>query len=130
MKTLARVLPGILGFLFLVAGLLFMLNPDATLARLQLTPNAIAGWAAIRSFIGGTLVGMAMLLVHGAVKSEAKPVLMVAIWLAAAVIGRLVGLVLDGVDSTVIGPVVIEIVLVAILAFSYRNIEESDTAPS
>ena len=130
MKTLARVLPGILGFLFLVAGLLFMLNPDATLARLQLTPNAIAGWAAIRSFIGGTLVGMAMLLVHGAVKSEAKPVLMVAILLVAAVIGRLVGLVLDGVDSTVIGPVVIEIVLVAILAFSYRNIEESDTAPS
>ncbi len=130
MKTLAKVLPGILAVVFLLVGLLFMFNPEATLARLELTPEGIAGWAAIRSFIGGTFVGMALLLIHGVVKSEAKPVRMVAILLGAAVIGRLFGLIFDGVNSTVIGPVVIEIVLVAMLLFSSKNIEESESAPS
>lgn len=128
MKTLAKVLPGIIALFFLVAGLLFTFNPAATLERLQLTPESIAGLAAIRSFIGGTFLGMALLLVHGIVKNEGKPVRMVAILLGAAVLGRLVGLLVDGVDSTVIGPFVIEIVLVGLLLFSAKQLEEGEAA--
>ena len=127
MKILAKVLPGILGIAFLGVGLLFMFNPAATLDRLELVPNAIAGWASIRSFIGGTFLGLAVLLFHGVIKSEGKPIRMVGILLAAAVLGRIVSLVADGVDGTVIGPVVIEIILVAICFFAANTLEAEAT---
>lgn len=128
MKTLAKVLPGIIALFFLLPGLLFIFNPDAGLGRLGVTPETIAGYASIRSFIGGTFLGMALLLVHGIVKNEGKPIRMVAILLAMAVLGRLAGLLLDGVDSTVIGPFVIEIVLVGVLLFSAKQLEEGESA--
>ena len=122
MSTLATVLPSIIGALFLAVGLLFMFNPtsEKVLARLQLTPGSIAGLANIRSFIGGTFVGLGVLLLHGVIAGDPQPFLMVAILLSAAVIGRVVGLVVDGRDKTVIAPLVGEIVLVGILLFSHN----------
>ena len=126
MKTLAKVLPGLIALFFLLPGFLFTFNPDAGLGRLGVTPDTIAGYASIRSFIGGTFLGLAVLLIHGIMQNAAKPIRMVAIMLAMAVLGRLVGLGLDGIDSTVIGPFVIEIVLVGVLLFSAQQIEASE----
>ncbi len=127
MKILARILPGILGLLFLAVGLVFMINPsgEAVLARLSLTPEGIVGLATIRSVIGGTFVTMGILLASAALKGHAKPVLIVGIFLTVALIGRIFGLVLDGSNIEVLRPVIIEIVLIAICAFSYVTLKKS-----
>ena len=126
MKTLARVLPIIVGLALLGAGLLIMLNPEAALERMALTPGGLAGLATIRSFVGGSLVGIAVFLISGAIKIHARAMLIAGVFLGIAAIGRLFGLILDGANATVMGPFVIEIVLVGICAFSYITLQKHE----
>jgi hypothetical protein len=121
MSTLALVLPGILGVLFVGFGLLIMFNPknERVLERLQLTPGNISGLASIRSIIGGTIFSWGALLIYGVVAGDPFLLLIVAILLGVAVIGRVVGLVADGRNKNVVAPTVVEIVLIVILLFSY-----------
>ena len=128
MKILAKVLPGILALAFLGLGLLFMFNPAATVERLQLAPQALDGWANIRSVNGGLFVGMAMLLIHGLLKGEGMPIRMVGILLAIIALGRIVSLVLDGFAGHLIAPIVVEIVLVAICLFSAKTLGADEAA--
>ena len=124
MKILAKVLSGILAVAFLGLGLLFVFNPAATLTLLQLTPVAIGGWAAIRSVFGGLFLGIALLLIHGLVHDEGLPVRMAGVVLAATVLGRLVSLALDGFEASLLGPIIIESILIAICFFSAKQLGE------
>jgi len=121
MSTLALVLPGILGVLFVGFGLLLMVNPknEKVLERLQLTPGSIAGLGNIRSIFGGTLFSWGSLLIYGVVAGDPFFLLVVAILIGVAAIGRAIGLIVDGINKGVVAPFVVQIVFVSILMFSY-----------
>lgn len=125
MKTLAKVLSGILVLAFLGLGVLFMFNPAATLDLLQLTPEAVGGWASIRSVFGGLFLGLALLLLRGLMYEEWLPIRMAGIILAITILGRIDSLAVDGFEVQLLGPIVIEIVLVAICLFSARQFEKT-----
>lgn len=126
MKILAKVLSGILTLAFLGLGLLFMFNPAATVELLQLTPEAADGWAAIRSVFGGLFLGIAILLLRGLMYEEWLPIRIAGIILAITILGRIVSLVVDGFEAHLLGPIAVEIVLVAICFFSARQFENTE----
>ena len=49
MKTVARILIGVVALLMLGNGLVYMFNPDAQLGRTLVTPDNIVGLANIRA---------------------------------------------------------------------------------
>ncbi|MEM7126771.1 MAG: DUF4345 family protein [Chloroflexota bacterium] len=125
MKTLAKVLSGILTLVFVGLGLLFMFNPAATLELIQLTPEAAGGWAGIRSVFGGLFLGLAVLLLRGLMYEEWLPIRIAGIILAITILGRIISLVADGFETNLLGPIIVEIVLVAISLFSARQFEKT-----
>lgn len=126
MQTLAKILTGILIVLFVGLGLFFMFNPAGTVEILQLTPESAGGWAAIRSTFGGLFIGLALLLLRGVMYEEWLPIRIAGIILAVTIIGRVVSLIADGFETSLLGPIVVEIVLVAICLFAsgqFKNAE-------
>ncbi len=121
MKHLAKTLSIILVILFVLLGLLFMFVPGATVELIQLTPESAGGWAGIRSVFGGLFIGLALLLLRGVTYDEWFPIRLAGIILAVTIIGRVVSLVADGFEPRLIGPIVVELVLVAICLFASKQ---------
>ena len=57
--------------------------------------------------------------IHRALFGAKKPLLVVALLLSVAAIGRAIGLIIDGRSKGVVVPIVVQIVFVSILMFSY-----------
>lgn len=96
-------------------GIMSMFAPQKMLGNFGLQPLGVQGYSTVRAVIGGLFLASLGLLVYGLLSGEARWFLAVAALMSAIAAGRIVSLVTDGFDRSVIPPLVVELVIVAVL---------------
>ena len=115
MDLATQIIVGVLAVPLAGLGVRSMFMPTNMGDAVGLTPVGTPGLSEIRSVLGGFFLACVTMLIIGLATDETLWFLAVAILMAAAAIGRLVGIATDGFDKAVLPPLIIEIVLGAIL---------------
>ncbi len=117
----------LLGLVILVlgagVGLRWMFVPEAVAGEFGISLDGILALNQVRGDMGGVFVGLAGIAALGMLRREPRYLEATAIAVACVIVGRLTGLVMDGFDPAVIGPVVSEGVIVAILVWGAKSVE-------
>lgn len=121
MSRIITIVAGLASLPLMLGGLVIMFDPTSVLGRLALTPDGAAGLNTIRGMVGGFLVASALMIVVGIVRRAPVWFLAVAVLMAAATVGRGVGLVLDGVTPLSLRPFLVEAVIVGLMVVAYRS---------
>ena len=101
METVLRGLVG-LGCLFLVVlGTRTMFAPKPMFEILAVEPHGGAGLNTIRGFLGGLYIGSSIVLAPGLITGNATFFLAVAMTMGVVVLGRCIGIEMDGFDKKV-----------------------------
>ena len=119
MEILLKSLVG-LSCLFLVGlGARTMFTPKLMLDILDIEPKGQAGFNTIRGFLGGLFIGSSIVLATGLFTGNTTFFMTVAMTMGVVVIGRWVGVALDGFHKKVAFPLVAEMVMVSIFIIAY-----------
>jgi len=119
------LLQGLVGLscLFLVGlGAKTMFMPKSMFGILAVESDGAAGLNTIRGFLGGLFIGSSIVLFTGLATGNKTFFLAVAMVMGVVVIGRLVGIALDGFDKKVAFPLVAEMVMVTIFVTAYTQL--------
>ena len=119
------LLQGLVGLscLFLAGlGARTMFVPKSMFGILAVEPEGPAGLNTIRGFLGGLFIGSSIVLATGLATGNTTFFLAVATVMGVVVIGRLVGIAVDGFNKKVLFPLVTEIVMVAIFIAAHTQL--------
>lgn len=111
METALQVVVGVTAVPLLALGARSMFKPRGMEAPFSLTPRGAAGLSTIRSVAGGLFFACASMLGLGLSTGETLWFLAVAIVMGAVAVGRVVGIVSDGLDKAVIPPLLVEVAI-------------------
>ncbi len=128
MNAVLRGLIGLVGLFNLILGLGFLFTPARTAAPFFLTADNIQGLATLRADFSGFFILAAACAFYGAWKQYAAPLLVPMALFSIAILGRSIGLVLDGVTSTAFTPMIVEAVMIAILLTGWRSYNSASSA--
>jgi len=95
----------------LALGFMCFFDPNGMTEKFGVMPQGINGLNTIRGIIGGLLVGSALMMIMGLWRRNTTWFLATAALMGAVIFGRLVGIVLDGFDPVLVGPLVVEFVI-------------------
>ena len=130
MKTVARVLLGLLALMLLGNGLAYMFVPEVQLASTMIEPtgDGIFGMGNVRANIGAPMVTFGILVAIAAIRMEIAPLKVVMLFLVLSIVARIASLVVSGVDAGgfSIRIMVLLSVMLAITGFAYRTFQNSD----
>ena len=122
METVLRVLVG-LSCLFLAGlGARTLFAPKSMLGILAVEPEGPAGLNTIRGFLGGLFVGSSIVLATGLATGNTTFFLAVATVMSVVVVGRFVGVAVDGFDKRVVIPLVAELFMVTVFFVAHRQL--------
>lgn len=121
MRTIMRIIIGLVGLLNIVLGLGFLLVPDKMAQGFFLMPVGSQGLASLRADFTGFFIGAATFALIGAWRADPRPLLVPLVMLGLALAGRTLSLVVDGVGPEAIGPMVIELVMLVLLITARRS---------
>jgi hypothetical protein len=127
MRSIMRVVIGLVGVLNIAIGLGFLLMPEKLALAFYIAPLGQQGMATIRADFPGFFIGAAVFALAGAWSGQARPLLVPIMMLGLALFGRLVSIALDGMAPTAIAPMVVEAVMIAILLLGWRNFDRPHT---
>lgn len=97
MTNFARLLAAVIAALFLIFGVLFMFSPEGRLAASDLEATSELGVTTVRALIGASFLAFGILLVmHTVIGKETGALRFAILFLLLSVIGRIVGLAVDG----------------------------------
>ena len=115
----ARLLSGLVALVAIGSGFGMMFNPDGLLEGLALTPEGVVGYSSLRGLIGGSQLAFGVVFAIAAIRARADAILVGAIYFGAVVLGRVMGLTIDGVDPFAIRATVFAgvLMLVSFTAF-------------
>ena len=119
------VLQGLVGLscLFLAGlGARTMFAPKSMVGILAVEPDGPAGLNTMRGFLGGLFVGSSIALATGLATGNTTFFLAVATVMSVVVVGRLVGIAVDGFDGKVVFPLVAELVMVMIFVGAHTQL--------
>jgi hypothetical protein len=109
-----------LGTLMLAGlGVMSMFNPGRMAGNFGVETTGVVGLSTIRSALGGMFIACVAMLAAGQLSGETLWFIPVAVVMAAIATGRVISLLFDGFDKSVVPPLVIELVLVAALLSSH-----------
>lgn len=120
MRTILRIVIGLIGLFNIAIGLGFLLAPEKLALAFYLAPLGSQGLATIRADFPGFFIGAAAFALIGAWTGQARPLLVPMLMLGLALFGRFVSLALDGMAPTAVAPMVVEAVMIAVLALGWR----------
>lgn len=123
MKTILRVLIGIIGVFNVAIGLGFLLAPEKLAAAFFLSPVGAQGMATIRADFPGFFIGAAVFALVGVWSGQARPLLVPILMLGLAFFGRIVSLRVDGVLPTTAQPMIAEAIMLVVLLLGWRNFD-------
>lgn len=121
MDTALRVAVGIVGFLLIVIGLIFLVHPEFMAAQFYITPIGSQGLATIRADFPAFFLTGGGFALWGAWKKHAEPLKVPLVLLGLALFGRFVSLVFDGVGPSAFPPMILEAVMIGILLAASRS---------
>lgn len=100
-------------------GLRSMLAPRGMSEAMHIAPKGAAGLNTVRSVIGGLFLASVTMLALGVITGEPMWLLAVALVMGYVAVGRVLGIVTDGLDKAVLPPLLVELVLGGGLLASY-----------
>ena len=121
MRTVMRIVIGLVGLLNIGLGLGFLLAPEKMAQGFFLLPVGSQGLASLRADFTGFFIGAAVFALIGAWRADPKPLLVPLVMLGLALTGRTFSLIVDGVGPDAIGPMVIELFMLVVLLVARRT---------
>ena len=103
-------------------GMKSMFAPKSMIGNFAIEPVGTAGLNTIRGVIGGLFLGYLAMLVAGLVSGETVWFLAVAGVMGGVAVGRLAGIAFDGFEKSVMPPLVVELVIVAVLVAAHLQL--------
>ena len=101
MRTVARVLAGVIALLYLIFGARYMFAPAGVMETAGLEAVSFLGMATVRGLIGGGFLAFGILLVmHTVVNQETGALRFAILHLLMTIVGRVVSVFADGSDSS------------------------------
>ena len=125
MRTVLRVIIGLIGLFNITIGLGFLLAPEKLAAAFFLEPLGTQGMATLRADFPGFFIGASVFALFGAWTGQARPLLVPILMLSLALFGRFVSLALDGMAPTAAQPMIAEAVMITLLVLGWRNFDKS-----
>ncbi len=122
MDRILKGLVGLLGVLMLLAWLRVTFTPMAVLENFGLQAVGPMALGAIRSFAGGYTFTVVVFCFLAIFKSEKQWLLVPVCLYAGSAINRSIGLLVDGFNPGMVGPIVVELVFITILTAAYRTL--------
>ena len=100
MKTIARILVGLVSLLFLYNGFLYMFAPELQLSSTMIEPtgDGIFGTSNVRANIGAPMLTFGILFLISAIRMDVIPLRVNIIFLGLAIVARIAGIISLGVD--------------------------------
>ncbi len=127
MKIAAQALSGIVAAILLYLGARHMFTPQAVQSITALTPDNAFGASNIRA-MGAPLIMLGIVTAIGAIKSMYEFMVPVALYFLALIVARIVTLVADGSDPTVIRALILAIAFFAVTEFAVQVIKRHGKA--
>ncbi|MEM7417790.1 MAG: hypothetical protein AAF389_20035 [Gemmatimonadota bacterium] len=121
MEPLISAMPAIVAVALFGLGAKTVFAPTSMLDNFGIDPRGPVGLNTLRGVIGGLFFGATAMLVSGLATEDPTWFFAAAQLLTAVAAGRLLGLAVDGFEKTVIPPLVLETVMIAILVGAYVN---------
>jgi Domain of unknown function (DUF4345) len=122
METTLTVLVILATLLLSGLGIMSMFAPPGRMvANFAIEPVRTAGLSTTRSVIGGLFLASVALRVIGLTTGQTLGYVAVAILMGIVALGRIVGLLADGIDKAVLQPLVGELVIIAVLTIAYAQ---------
>lgn len=125
MVIVVRIVLGLIALFFLLLGVRFMFAPDSIAPEFSVTAIGAAGLSTLRGDLGGTLAGVGILVALGLRAGATRWLYAAMIPLAAVVVGRLVGFVVDGTTQPSLLACTIEVIIIALLAIGARRLRQA-----
>lgn len=116
MEFTLQIMTGLAALMLFGLGMTSMFVPAKMVKNFSVEPIGTAGLSTIRSVAGGLFLASFGLIAFGLATGQTESYLAVAILMAAVVIGRFVGLAVDGFDKSVVPPIIVELVIISILS--------------
>jgi Domain of unknown function (DUF4345) len=120
MRTVARVIVGVIALFNLAIGVGVVLAPAQLAAAFFVDPVGLQGLATIRADFGGFFIGAAVFALIGAWRADARLLTVPVTLLGIALAGRIVSLVADGRTPESLPPIAAEVVMLAVLLWAMR----------
>jgi hypothetical protein len=121
MKSVVRILIGVVGLFNILIGLSFLFNPAKMASQFALSPLGTQGMATMRADFPAFFLTGAIFALIGAWRADAKPLLVPLVLLSLALFGRFVSIALDGIAPTTMEPMVAEVAMLTVLGLGYRT---------
>jgi ribonuclease Z len=133
-ESLLRILSGIVGFLFLMMGLSFLIWPEivATTQFFAETARAV-GINSLRGDFGALFLGMSFFCLLGVFSAHRWLLLVSIVFLSLVILGRLTSFVVDDLPMVMAGMVMLELMFLLILTLSlisYSFSPEAQKSPA
>lgn len=120
MRTAIRGVIALVGLFNLAIGLGFLVAPARLGAKFFLLPAGIQGLATMRADLTAFFVTGGLFALVGAWRGRAEPLTVPLLLLTIALLGRCVGIAIDGVSVSAFQPMLAEAAMIAILLVGRR----------
>ena len=118
-ESLLRILSGVIGFIFLMMGLGFLIMPEVFATTLFFADTARAvGINSLRGDFGAIFLGMSFFCLLGVFSVHRWLLLVPIVFLTLVILGRLTSLVIDDLPMVMAGTLVSELVFLSVLTLS------------
>lgn len=127
MKTsLSKAVIFIFGVMFLALALQLYFIPHTALQLFSISYSDSAGLSTIRGDLGGLFFSLAIFLLLG-LREQQRHWLVVSVAIIGFIIlGRVVGILIDGNTAYVLAIITIELVIMAMISVAYRVLKKDD----
>jgi hypothetical protein len=120
--TAMRFAIGLLGALAIALAIRFWIDPVGAGAALGVAGNGLLGLATLRADFGSFFAVAAILLLAGAITNDAGFLTAPLLLFAAALLGRVLTIALNGYSPSELQPMIVEAVLVVLIGLGRRSL--------
>jgi hypothetical protein len=122
MRLVLRLMLGVIGLAALLLAARLWMDPAMAAAKLGVAANGPLGMATLRADLAGFFGVAGGLTLAGAIRSDARFLTAPLLLIGAALTGRVVTVIAMGLKPEMVGPMVVEAVLLVVLAFGRRTL--------
>ncbi|WP_304170259.1 hypothetical protein [Phenylobacterium aquaticum] len=122
MRLVLRLLLGVIGLAALMLTARLWLDPAMAGAKLGVSATGPLGLATLRADLAGFFGVVGGLTLAAAIRADARLLTAPMLLIGAALAGRVITVLVQGLQPEMVGPMVVEAVLVVILAFGRRSL--------
>ena len=99
-----------------------MFDPTGMIEQLAVDPQGLHGLNTIRGDIGGYMIGVAFMMIAGLRTKNTGFFVATSIMMSTVLVGRFAGLALDGFDTSVVLPIVVELVIIGVMILVHKRL--------